>query len=302
MDALAHCVACPRQCGVDRLSGETGWCRAAALPKAARAALHHWEEPCISGAAGSGTVFFSHCNLACVFCQNHDISWGGFGREVSIEELADIFLDLGARAANINLVSPTHYSVQIGLALEIARSRGLGVPVVYNTNGYENVETIRLLDGLVDIYLPDLKYCSDSAAVRYSNAPGYFDVATRAITEMKRQVGDIVIGADGLARRGLLIRHLVLPGLSQDSYEVLIWMRTHLGRDTWVSLMSQYFPTHRAWQFPEISEPVDPREYSWVADRLDELGLHNGYCQSGERAVRERDYVPAFDLAGLGAK
>lgn len=299
MDNLLRCCSlCPRRCGVNRGAGETGFCRAPARPRVALADLHFGEEPCISGKAGSGTVFFSHCNLGCVFCQNHEISQGGFGRTVDVEHLAQIFISLQDRGAhNINLVSPTPYVPAVIRAIKIARRRGLSVPVVYNTHGYENVKVLRLLEGLVDIYLPDLKYGSEEPARLYSGAPGYFTAAAAAIKEMYRQVGAPVLDENGLAHRGTIIRHLVLPGHVQDSLRVLRWIDANLPKDVYISLMAQYFPTHRAVGIPPLNRCLTAGEYQQVLDCLMELGLENGFIQ--ELAAASAEYAPNFDLRGV---
>ncbi len=291
---LRCCSLCPRRCGVNREAGETGFCRAPALPRVALADLHFGEEPCISGKAGSGTVFFSHCNLRCVFCQNHEISQGGFGRTVDAEQLAQIFVNLqNLGAHNINLVSPTPYVPAVVRAIRTARQRGLSVPVVYNTHGYETVEVLRLLEGLVDIYLPDLKYGSEEPARLYSAAPDYFPAATAAVKEMFRQVGAPILDENGLARRGTIIRHLVLPGHVSDSLQVLHWIAANLSRDVYISLMAQYFPAYRAVGIPPLNRRLTADEYQQVVDNLSELGLEKGYIQ--ELAAASTEYVPDFD-------
>ncbi|NPV53010.1 MAG: radical SAM protein [Firmicutes bacterium] len=295
---LSKCRLCPRRCRADRASGEMGFCGAGILPRVARAALHHWEEPCVSGTRGSGTVFFSRCNMRCVFCQNHRISHGGFGKEIAAGELAGIFLRLQARGAhNINLVSPTPFIPQITEALLAARAGGLTIPVVYNTNAYELPDALRLLDGLVDIYLPDLKYASDELAVRYSAAPRYFEFATQAILEMLRQVGPPQFDEHGLVTRGLIVRHLVLPGQVGDSRRVLDWIRANLPLEVYVSVMSQYTPMFRAKSHPELNRRLTREEYDDVLDHFVSIGLENGYMQE-ESSARE-DFVPDFDLTGL---
>lgn len=295
---LSSCTLCPRSCKVNRLQGELGFCRAGAETKIARAALHHWEEPPISGTRGSGTVFFSHCNLRCIFCQNHPISQGGYGKEVSVETLAHIFLNLQTEGAhNINLVSPTHYIPQIVEALRLAKKLGLFLPVVYNSNGYESVEAVRSLEGLIDVYLPDLKYAGDDASLLYSSAPGYFAAATAAIREMFRQVGEPVFAEDGLIRRGLIIRHLILPGRVKEAKKVLSWIKENLPPGVYVSLMAQYFPTHRAIDCPQINRRITKREYQAVIEYFFSLGLENAFIQE-LTAAREK-YVPPFDLTGV---
>ncbi|MGE5577102.1 MAG: radical SAM protein [Syntrophothermus sp.] len=297
-----------------------GFCLAKAEVEIARAGLHLWEEPCISGSRGSGTVFFSHCNLRCVFCQNYRISHEGFGRRVGIERLAEIFLELEARGAhNINLVSPTHFMPQVAEALTQAKEAGLGVPVVYNSNAYESVDALRRLEGLIDVYLPDLKYYNDSTAMRYSAAPGYFAAATAAVLEMFRQVGapefaaeggnnakgghsaqydlDADGGSQGLITRGLIIRHLVLPGLVEESKRILDWIRANLPAGVYVSLMSQYVPLYKAGRYPEINRPVSPEEYEEVVEYFLKIGLENGYTQEPSSAAET--YIPDFNLEGI---
>ncbi|HHV63330.1 MAG TPA: radical SAM protein [Firmicutes bacterium] len=297
-DILSECRLCPRRCGADRNSGGMGFCRAGILPRVARAALHQWEEPCISGTRGSGTVFFSHCNMRCVFCQNHRISHGGFGKEVPTAELARAFLRLQAKGAhNINLVSPTPFILQIAEALSTARAEGLVIPVLYNTNAYELPEALRLLDGLVDVYLPDLKYASDELAIKYSAAPRYFEFATRAILEMLRQVGPPQFDEHGLVVRGLIVRHLVLPGQTGDSRRVLDWIRANLPVEVYVSVMSQYTPMFRASRYPELNRRLTREEYDDVLDYFVSIGLENGYMQ--EESSAQEDFVPDFDLTGL---
>ncbi|MDI3280427.1 MAG: radical SAM protein [Bacillota bacterium] len=295
---LKSCRLCPRRCGVDRLSGAVGACLAGLRPKLALAELHHWEEPCLSGTRGSGAVFFSHCSLRCLFCQNHAISQGGFGKEVTEERLSEIFLELEARGAhNINLVSPTHYLPQVAGALARARRQGLTLPVVYNSSGYEEVEALRHLEGLVDIYLPDCKYADDGLARRYSAAPSYFEAATSALQEMLRQVGTPALGRDGIMRRGLMIRHLVLPGHLENTRRVLAWIADHLPKEVYLSLMAQYTPLHRASEVPELNRRLTPEEYEAAVSCALDLGLEHGYLQELEAAVET--WVPRFDLRGV---
>ncbi|MGE5586620.1 MAG: radical SAM protein [Clostridia bacterium] len=298
LKTLRNCRLCPRECGRNRLTGETGFCGATALPRVALASLHHWEEPCVSGSRGSGAVFFSHCNLRCVFCQNHAISHGGFGKDITVPELAQVFLRLADKGAhNINLVTPAHFLPQVAWAIRLARDLGLAIPVVYNTSAYELPESLALLEGLVDVYLPDLKYHSETAASRYSSARDYFTRATRAILEMHRQVGAATFSPDGIMTRGVLIRHLVLPGLAGDSKKVLDWIRANLPRDTYVSVMSQYVPVHLAPDHPEINRRLSPGEYEEVLDHFDEIGLENGFMQ--DPSSQDSSFTPKFDLGGL---
>ncbi|MBQ9534501.1 MAG: radical SAM protein [Clostridia bacterium] len=290
-----NCMLCPRKCGADREHAR-GRCGAGAAICAARAALHQWEEPCISGKAGSGTVFFSHCTLKCVYCQNHEISSGGFGAEITPERLADIFLELEqAGAVNINLVTPTHYTYGVLRALDRVRHR-LSVPVVMNTGGYELTETLRLWEGYIDIYLPDLKYVSAAPAERYSGAGDYFTHASAALLEMKRQQPHPRLEG-GLLRRGMLVRHLVLPGLRRDSLAAVEWLAENLGTEHFLlSLMCQYTPNGRLADFPEIDRRVTTYEYMSAVSRARELGLR-GYTQ--ERGSAQQIYTPEFNLYGI---
>ena len=287
------CILCPRQCGVDRTE-RVGYCGSGSLPKVARAAKHHWEEPCISGTEGSGTVFFSGCTLGCVFCQNREISRGGTGREVTVEHLADIFKRLeGQGVHNLNLVTPTHFTPQILQALELANPT---VPVVMNCGGYERVETLRQWEGKVQVYLPDLKYFSPELSAKYSAAPDYFAVASKAIMEMHRQQPQLVWEGD-LLKSGLIIRHLVLPGCMKDSLKVLDFLDKNLPKDSFLlSLMSQYTPTENCKQFPEINRRVTTYEYRKVADRAAELGF-SGFAQ--DRRSAKEEYTPPFNLEGV---
>ena len=243
-DVMSDCVLCPRACHVNRLSGQTGYCGQTAELMAARASLHYWEEPCISGTSGSGTVFFSGCNLRCVFCQNHNIALGKAGRVITPKHLVEIFLQLQEQGANnINLVTPTHFLPQIAIALEQAKHQGLHLPIVYNTGSYESVDALRHLEGLVDIYLPDLKYLSAELSAAYSHAPDYFEIACAAIAEMYRQVGDPVICADtSLMQRGIIVRHLLLPGQTKDSKKILRYLHETYGEHIYISIMNQYTP------------------------------------------------------------
>lgn len=295
---LESCRLCPRSCGINRNSGETGWCQAPLKPKVARAALHFWEEPCLSGENGSGAVFFAHCNLNCVFCQNYQISQEHFGIEVDIPTLAAIFLDLEKQGAhNINLVSPTPYIPQIAQAIREARYRGLQIPMVYNSNGYEAVSALSPLEGLIDIYLPDLKYTATANAREFSGAADYFAAAAKAILEMYRQVGAPFFDEAGLMKKGLMIRHLMLPGQLADTLQVLRWIAEHLPEDVAVSLMAQYIPTYRAKQFPPLNRRLTRREYEKAINALLDLNLETGYVQ--ELTSATEDFVPSFDGTGV---
>ena len=287
------CILCPRQCGVNRAE-RTGYCGSGVLPKVARAAKHHWEEPCISGTEGSGTVFFSGCTLGCVFCQNREISRGGIGRKVTVEHLADIFKRLeGQGVHNLNLVTPTHFTPQILQALELAKP---AVPVVMNCGGYERVETLLQWEGKVQVYLPDLKYFSTELSAKYSAAPDYFAVASKAILEMHRQQPELVWEGD-LLKRGLIVRHLVLPGYMKDSLEILDFLDQNLPKDSFLlSLMSQYTPNENCKGCPEINRRVTTYEYRKIADRAAELGFF-GFAQ--DRRSAKEEYTPPFDLEGV---
>lgn len=296
--ALSQCRVCPRSCGVDRTAGKTGWCRAPYLPKVALVSAHHWEEPPISGTKGSGTVFFSHCNLGCVFCQNHEISQEGFGQEITVERLAEIFLEQQERGFhNVNLVSAVQFIPQVAKALEIAKNAGLSIPVVYNSNGYESLEGLKLLEGLVDVYLPDFKYWNNDLGQEYSKTPYYRETAIQAILEMRRQTGEEVFDKNGILQKGLILRHLVLPGQYRDSFQVLDWVRENLGQNAYVSLMSQYTPMHRAKEYKALSRRLTTFEYDKVVEHFFEIGLKNGFMQ--KRSSATSDYTPIFNLAGV---
>ena len=292
---LSDCMLCPRNCHADRINGETGVCGQTAALRVARAALHFWEEPCLSGEQGSGTVFFSGCSLGCVYCQNYEISQLGKGREISIEELANIFNEQQQRKVNnINLVTPTMYAFQIIEAIKIARKNGLSIPIIYNTNGYEKVETLKALDGYIDIYLPDLKYYSNELSKKYSKVDNYFDIATEAIKEMYRQVGKPKFNKDGIIQKGVIIRHLVLPNHIQNSKNILKWIKQNMPKDIYVSVMAQYFPTYKAKEDNYINRKLTKNEYKEIENYLYTLELQNGYIQ--ELGEHEEEYVPKFDF------
>lgn len=294
MQELEKCNICPHNCEINRLNGEVGRCKATDKVKVALASIHKFEEPCISGEKGSGTVFFSNCNLRCIFCQNYKISQLGLGEEISIEELADIFIDeQNKNVENINLVTPTMYVYQIIEAIKIARSKGLYIPIVYNSNGYENVETIKKLKGYIDIYLPDLKSSNDKISYKYSGIKHYFESATAAIKEMYNQVGNPVLDENGIMKKGLIIRHLVLPNNLQNSKDILKWINDNIEKKVFVSIMAQYFPTHKSNQFPEINRKLTKEEYEEIEDYLYSLDLDNGYIQ--ELGEHEEEYVPDFE-------
>lgn len=296
---MSDCTLCPRRCHADRAGGRTGFCGQAAEITVARAALHFWEEPCISGSCGSGTVFFFGCSLQCVFCQNHTISAGKADNSVTPERLAEIFLELQEkRAANINLVTPSHFIPQICRSLELAKARGLSIPIVYNTGGYEGISSLRLLQGLVDIWLPDLKYYSEDLAAAYSHAPDYFSKAAGAIGEMFRQAGAAIFDEQtGLMKSGVLVRHLVLPGQAGDSKRILRYLHSAYGNDIYVSIMSQYTPLEHVAQFPELNRKITEEEYKRVLDFADKIGIENGYIQEGDTA--DESFIPPFQTTGL---
>lgn len=296
---LGSCNLCPRHCKVNRFMLQTGYCGQTVELKAARASLHMWEEPCISGDAGSGTVFFSGCNLRCIYCQNHDIALGKAGKTISIERLTEIFLELQEKGAlNINLVTPTHFVPQIVLALKSAKSNGLHIPVVYNTSGYETVENLRLLDGLIDIYLPDCKYVSAALSQAYSNAPDYFLVASNALAEMYRQVGDPVFdNGTGLLIKGMIVRHLVLPECTDDSKAVIRYLYETFGHHVYISIMNQYTPVSEFPSHPNLNRTVTDDEYNSVVDYAIELGIENGFIQEG--ATNSESFIPPFNLDGI---
>lgn len=276
--------------------GRSGYCKCDDKIKIALASIHHYEEPCISGKNGSGTVFFSNCNLNCIYCQNYEISQLGKGKEVTIEELADIFIKQQEKGVNnINLVTPTMYAYQIIEALKIAKKNGLTIPVIYNTNGYENIETLKELEGLVDIYLPDLKYYSNELSKKYSKADNYFKIATEAIKEMDRQVGRPVFNENGIIQKGIIIRHLVLPNHLQNTKHILKWIKENMPKGTYVSIMAQYFPTYKAKQDKLINRKLTKKEYQEIENYLYTLNLENGYIQ--ELGEHEEEYVPDFNLS-----
>lgn len=293
-----HCTLCPRQCGVDRTTGVKGYCGASATLRVARAALHFWEEPCISGERGSGTVFFTHCGLGCIFCQNEQLSRGVIGQEVSPRHLAEIFLNLQAQGAhNINLVTGAHYTPSLLEACQIAKAQGLRLPIVYNSSGYESIATLEALAEIVDIFLPDLKFTTMETGRNLANAPNYFAVATRAIRRMAELTGESRWNTDGTLARGLLVRHLILPGMVEESKTILHWIRDELPQWVMVSLMGQYLPVGRAIAHPTLNRRLRKKEYETVLTTLWDLGLENGYVQ--ELSAAKSEYIPNFDLTGV---
>lgn len=297
-ELLKQCTICPRNCHADRTIGNSGFCHSGVLPKAALASIHKWEEPCISGIRGSGTVFFSGCNLHCIFCQNYAVSNENFGKEITIERLADILIEQQNRNVhNINLVTPSHFLPQIRDAILLAKKRGLSIPIVYNTNGYEKVESLKLLEGLIDVYLPDIKYYDEKFALEFSNAPNYFETASDAVLEMYRQVGKNCFSANGLLEKGVLIRHLILPGCKEDSKKILDWIKKNFGNTVFVSLMNQYTPMYKALTNKQLSRRLTTFEYQKVVDYFLEIGLENGYIQ--KKSSAKSSYTPLFDLKGI---
>ena len=291
-EILKNCTLCPRNCQVNRTIKKLGVCKADDRIKIAKNYLHMWEEPPISGINGSGTVFFSHCNMGCVFCQNYKISSLHQGKYVTTEELCDIFLDLQSQNAhNINLVTPTHFIPQIADALISAKKKGLKIPVVYNCGGYENVESLKMLDGLIDIYMPDMKYFSDKYAIKYSNAPHYFECAKKAIKEMYRQVGKNEFDKD-IMTKGVIVRHMMLPGLLFDSKKILDYLYSTYGDNIYISIMSQYTPMPNAINYPEINRTVPKEYYQTLVNYATELGIKNAFVQDGD-SVGE-SFIPDF--------
>ena len=298
---MTLCYVCPHRCGVDRpanmsdTTGCFGSCGVGLAPIVARAGLHMWEEPVISDTKGSGTVFFACCNLHCVFCQNYDISCKGFGKEITIERLKEIYYELIAQGAhNINLVTPTHFTEAVLQSLD----EPLPVPVVYNTSGFETQDTLRRLKGKVQIYLPDLKYSDDMAAIKYSNAPYYFRIATEAIKEMYNQVGDYHIDDNGIMTKGVIIRHLIMPGMPDNTKRIIDWVAANFKPgQVMFSLMHQYVPCGRANEYPEINRKVTDEEYKELESYLLQSTIEDGFVQEGDAACK--DFIPCFDGTGV---
>ncbi len=292
---LEQCMLCPHNCKVNRLNGEVGRCKCSNKIKIALVSLHKFEEPCISGENGSGTIFFSNCNLNCMFCQNYEISHKGKGYEITIEELAKIFIEQQKNGAhNINLVTPTMYVVQIIEALKIAKKEGLNIPVIYNTSSYENVETIKMLKGYIDVYLPDLKYYSNDLCKKYSKVNNYFENATKAIQEMYTQVGKPIFNEKGMIIKGVIIRHLILPNYIQNTKNILKWIKENMPEDVYISIMTQYFPAYKAIEDDKINRKINRKEYKCIENYLYLLDLKNGYMQDFIENDNEEKYVPNF--------
>ena len=295
MKELEKCKICPRNCNVNRFE-KTGYCKCDDNIKIALVSTHYYEEPCISMKNGSGTIFFSNCNMSCKFCQNYEVSQQGKGKNVSIERLAEIMIEQQDRNVNnINLVTPTMYVYQIIEAIKIARKKGLNIPIIYNSNGYENVETIKKLNGYIDIYLPDLKYYSNEIAKKYSKIDNYFETAISAIKEMQKQVGNPIFNEKGIIQKGVVIRHLILPHHLLNTKNILKYVKENFDENTYISIMAQYFPTYKAKEDKLINRKLTKKEYKEIENYLYLLNLKNGYIQ--ELGEHEEEYVPNFDLS-----
>lgn len=296
---MEACVLCPRRCSVDRSKGKKGYCGESESIRVARTSLHQWEEPCITGEYGSGTVFFSGCSLKCIFCQNHNIADSSVGREFTQEELSDAFLRLQEnKATNINLVTAGHFADRLVRVICLAKDRGLKIPIVYNSSGYETAEALRKLDGLIDVYLPDCKFYSEDIAAKYAKAPDYFEVAKTAIKEMVRQVGEPQFEKQhGTMQKGVIVRHLILPGHTKDSMEILRYLYETYEDQIYLSIMNQYTPMGKWENFPNLNRRVTRREYEKVVDYAISLGVRNAFIQEGKTA--DQSFIPEFDCSFL---
>ena len=295
---LNNCTLCPRNCHIDRTREKKGYCGQTNELIVARAALHMWEEPCISGTRGSGTVFFSGCSLRCVYCQNHNIAAGKTGKIITPERLGEIFIELQNKGAhNINLVTPGHFIPQIVDAVNLSRKNGFCIPIIYNTGGYEKAEIIQLLDGIVDIYLPDFKYMDGSIAQRYSNCADYFLYASTAITEMTRQVPEPQFDSDGIMTKGVIVRHMMLPGYLEDSKNIIKYLYETFGNRIYISIMNQYTPLPHVAACPEINRKITNAEYDELVDYAIGLGVENGFIQEGE--TQSESFIPEFNGEGV---
>ena len=293
LEELKECKLCPHRCKINRMEGEVGRCKATDKIKISLVSLHQFEEPCISGTNGSGTIFFSNCNFNCVFCQNYKISQEGMGQEVDISFLAQSMLDQQKKGAhNINLVTPVMYVYHIIEAIKIAKAKGLKIPIIYNSNGYENIETVNSLEGYIDVYLPDFKYANNKLGEKYSNINNYFEVTSKAVAEMYKQVGPPQLDENGIIKRGLIIRHLILPNEIENSKKVLKWIIDNIGKEVYVSIMAQYFPTYKAKNILELNRKISTEEYKQIEDYIYEIGIENGYMQ--DLGEHEEEYVPDF--------
>ena len=291
------CRLCPRNCNVNRNKNELGYCKASNKIKVARASLHYWEEPCLSGNNGSGTIFFSNCNMGCIFCQNYDISTLNKGKEISIERFANICLELQEKKANnINLVTPTHYVPLIKEGLILAKKKGLKIPIIYNTSSYENIDTIKLLDGLIDIYLPDLKYYNNEYSIKYSNTPNYFKYASIAIKEMYRQVGKPKFNKDGIMIKGMIVRHLMLPSREEDTKKIINYLYKTYKDNIYISIMNQYTPI-RKLKYKELNNKIDNKIYENIINYAYDLGIRNCFVQDEE--TQSESFIPIFNNEGV---
>ena len=298
MELSNKCELCPRRCGADRLGGKTGFCGGGKDVKIARAALHFWEEPCISGEEGSGTVFFSGCTMRCIFCQNREISRGEAGKTVSISRLGEIFLELQAKGANnINLVTPMHYAPQITMALDEARAKGLRLPIVWNVGGWELAESVAAAENYADIWLTDFKYFDNELAEKFSSAKDYFENASAALRQMVHRTGEAVFDENGIMQKGVIVRHLMLPGHLEDTKNVLRFLYENFGDGIWISIMNQYTPLCSDERYPELSRSVSEEEYAEAIDFALELGIENAFVQEG--GTVGESFIPPFDLEGV---
>jgi len=296
-ELLRKCELCPRVCGVNRYE-KKGFCGADDKIKIARASLHMWEEPCISLENGSGTIFFSYCNLKCIYCQNYDISTKNYGKEITIKRLSEIMLELQEKKANnINLVTPTHYVPQIIDAIKIAKTNGLVIPIVYNTSGYEKKETIELLNGYVDIYLTDMKYYNDNYALEYSNAKDYFKYAKASLSEMYKQVGTPIFDDYGIMKKGIIVRHLVLPGLIEDSKTIIKYLYETYHNNIFISIMNQYTPLENVRNHKILNRIITNKEYDEIIDYAVNIGVENAFIQEGE--TQKESFIPKFNNEGI---
>lgn len=301
MKEYEKCLVCPRSCGANRNNNQTGYCKETSSLRIARASLHMWEEPCISGTNGSGTIFFTGCNLKCIFCQNGPIALGETGKEISVEKLSEIMLSLqDKKAHNINLVTASHFIPSVSKAIIHAKDNGLTIPILYNCGGYESTNSLKMLDGLVDIYLPDFKYFSSTLSKDFSNAPDYFETSKVSLKEMVRQAPKCTFDSNEMITSGVIVRHLILPGHTKDSMEVIRYLFDTYGNDIFVSIMNQYTPM--PWikeytKFPELQRKVTKKEYDKVIDFAISLGLTNAFIQEGETA--KESFIPPFDLSGF---
>ncbi len=294
---LKKCELCPRACGINRYETQ-GFCGANDKIKIARASLHFWEEPCISGESGSGTIFFSYCNLKCIYCQNYDISTNNYGKEITIQRLSEIMLELQEkRANNINLVTPTHYVPQIIDAIRLAQNKGLNIPIVYNTSGYEKKETIKMLNGYVDIYLTDMKYYDDKYAIEYSKAKDYFKYASDSLNEMYNQVGNPMFDEHGIMKKGIIVRHLILPGLVNDSKKIIHYLYNTYKDNIFISIMNQYTALENVRNHKILNRTITKKEYDEVIDYAISIGIENAFIQEGE--TQKESFIPKFNNEGI---